>query len=431
MAVMQNVECNLPRPDIGELHDQLTAEFSKRLLGGAPVLPMTVEDVVAFVMAGTVNLMYAAVSQAMREQDPATMCCDNLVIYAARHGLDMLGATRSKGYAAITGAPNGIIPPTLRFVSPGSSREYKIDPGVTFNPPRLDANGYAVVRIVAIVGGPQFDMKYGEPLTVSTTTPGIDIAATVIGNGLKGGSDDETCDELRARVIAAEASGVVATNEAWYLQKIMTYPGVTRVCTEECGACCDPQHQTFYPFFEKTYGDFDEAPYGVPPCEVLEEMGLWMFGRDVGKGQGLAPVAIVGSFEQALPTTINVVLYCFKGCAEATRERVEDAMRAYLRQTYCVGSTICKDKLKAVAYDVTSHDTCFSDVGLAFSDDGIRHQDDAFFYLACEHFPVLGSVTIEDRASPWPYPHMQKIENHALQPRTYVNRNDRDRRHHA
>src|SRR5262252_1740596 len=212
MPVMTDISCTLPRPDIAELHDQIAIELSKRLLGGAPVLPMTTEDVLAFVMAGTTNLMHGWVSQAHKENDPATMCCDNLVKYAARHGINLRASTRAKGYVAISGGPRSPIPSNMRFVG-DASREYKLDPGVTFNPTLLDDSGRAAVRVVANIGGGEFNLAPGSVITVGTTTPGIDMSAVVIGNGLIGGTNDESCDQLRARVLAAEASGVLSTNE--------------------------------------------------------------------------------------------------------------------------------------------------------------------------------------------------------------------------
>ena len=65
MAVISNIGCVLPRPDIGQLQAEVAAELSKRVLGGAPVLPGSAEDVFAFVVAGSVNLMFGAVQQAL------------------------------------------------------------------------------------------------------------------------------------------------------------------------------------------------------------------------------------------------------------------------------------------------------------------------------------------------------------------------------
>lgn len=394
MSVVTSIECSLPRPDIAELHQQIATEFSKRLLGGAPVLPMSTEDVLSFVMAGTVNLMFGAVNQALKENDPASMCCDNLVIYGAKHGINLRGATRSKGYIAITGIPLSAIPPTIRFVS-DDSREYKLDPGVTTNPSQLDSAGGASLRVIATTPGTEFDLVAGTVVTVSTTIPGIDFDATVVGNGIIGGTNDETCDQLRRRIIEAEAANVLTTNEKWYLQQAMSYPGVTRVCTDECLGCCDPSFVAIYPFMEGVYGDAVTAPYGVPPMGVLDEMTLWMFGAEPGRGQGLAPIGMRGGFMTAYPTYVDVIGRCPNGCQAYMADRILQALRTYVRTFYCVGSTICKDQLRAAAYLSIGHDPCFSSLDFVF-DSSLRHEDEANAYLDCGHFLVVRSVTIPE-----------------------------------
>jgi len=392
MALITSIDCVLPRPDIATLHDEVSAELSKRLLGGAPVLPMSAEDILAFVMAGTTNLMHGFVTQALKENDPATMCCDNLVIYGARRGIDLRAATRAKGYVAITGNPGAPISAIIRFVGE-SSREYKLDPGVTFNPTALDANGGAVLRVVATLGGSAYDLPAGAPLVVSTTFPGIDLNATVVGSGINGGSNDETCEQLRARIVAFEASGVISTNGTWYLQQANSFPGVTRVCFDECEGCCDPSNVIMFPFFEGVYGDANTAPYGVPPGDVLCEMTDWMFGKNQGHGEGVAPFGISGQFAAALPTMLTVKAYCFRGCPAGAAERILNALRTLVHATTCVGSRVCKEQLRAAAYAAVGPDACFSTVQLEF-DDSLYREDAAYAYLACEHFLFVNDVQL-------------------------------------
>jgi baseplate J-like protein len=394
MAIITSTECTLPRPDIGALHDQLATEMSRRLLGGAPVLPMSAEDVLSFVMAGAVNLMFGAVSQALKENDPASMCCDNLVVYGAKHGIDLQASTRSKGYVAITGTPLAPIPSNIRFVG-ASSREYKLDPAVTTNPGTLDASGAASLRIVATTAGAVFDLPAGAELAVSTTIPGIDLEATVVGNGLTGGTSDESCDSLRRRVTAAESAMAISTNEAWYMRQAANYPGVTRVCTDECLGCCDPSNFSLYPFMEGVYGDYATAPYGVPPAGVIDEMTEWMFGKQPGKGQGLAPVGQRGAFRCAIPTVVDIVGHCASGCKDAMENQITAALQLYFRAVYCVGSTICKDQVRTAAYTALGQDPCFSELELVF-DDSLHFEDAANAYLECGHFLVLGSVTLTE-----------------------------------
>jgi len=393
MAVMTDISCVLPRPSIDELHDQITAELSKRLLGGAPVLPMTTEDVLAFVMAGTTSLMHGWVTQALKENDPATMCCDNLVRYAARHGINLRAATRAKGYVALTGEPAAPIPGNIRLIGE-ASREYKPDPGVTFNPTLLDASGRAPLRVVAAIGGSESNLSPGMTLTVGTTTPGIDGEAIVIGNGIIGGTSNETCEQLRARVLALEASLVLTTNEKWYIQQTLYYPGVTRACTDECEGCCDPGYIIIYPFMEGVYGDATTAPYGVPPGEVLDEMNGWMFGRNSGKGEGLAPVGIGGHYACATPARMNIVGHCFRGCSAIAIDRIIKALNTYIRIMFCVGSKICKEHIRSAIYTAVG-DPCFSGVTITFDPpEAVRREDDAYIVLECGNFPVLGDVSV-------------------------------------
>jgi len=394
MVVMSNIDCVLPRPDIGELRDQLAAELSKRLLGGAPVLPGSTEDVLGFVASGAVNLMYGAVSQAMLQNDPPTMCCDNLVIYGARHGINLQGATRAKGYVALTGEPGAAIPPTIRFVG-ASSREYKLDPGVSSNPVTLDDTGAAALRIVAAVASSVFNLPSGSPLTVTTTIPGIDMDSTVVGNGLTGGTDAETCEAYRQRIIASEQADVLVPNEAWFLRESLAYPGVTRACTDECLGCCDPSFMAIYPFFEGVYGkDYMTAPYGVPPCAVLDEMSLWMFGQNNGRGEGLGPSGQRGGYIAAMPTVVDITARCLSGCPSGAEDRIRAALWPYIRANFCVGSTICKDQMRGVIVSALGPGPCLSNLQLVF-DDTIGNQDEANAYLACGRFLVLGAIDLE------------------------------------
>jgi len=394
MAIISPIDCVLPRPDIGQLRDELAAELSIRLLGGAPVLPGSAEDVLAFVCGGAVNLMFGAVAQTLAQNDTATMCCDNLVRYGARRGIDLRGATRAKGYVAITGTPAASIPSTIRFVG-ASSREYKPDPATVTNPVELDAQGRAAIRVVAAGPGSIFNLDVGSPLTVTTTLPGIDMAATVVGSGLAGGSNDETCEALRSRVLAAEASETVVVTEAWLLQQTLQYPGVTRACTDDCAGCCDPTFTVVYPFMESVYGaDYMTEPYGVPPCDVLDEMTAWMFGAEPGRGQGLAQIGQRGVYAAALPTVMNISAQCLSGCPDGAADRIKTALWPFIRSSTCVGSTICKDEMRGQIMRALGPGLCLAHIQLDFGDT-IGNEDDANAYLACGRFLVLGSIDLQ------------------------------------
>lgn len=378
-----SLDCTTPRPAIADLHSATKTEISTRMLGGAPVLPMSNEDVLAFVMAGVTNMMHGFVAQGLKESDPKDMCCDNLVAYAARHGIFMQAASRARGVLVVTGTPGATIPGNIRFVGEGA-QEYKLDPSYITNPTVLDGSGSAALFVAASGGGERYNVPGATQLTVSSTIPDINILATVSTAGLIGGTDDETCDELRARVLAAEERGTLSTNVSWFVTETMTFPGVTRACSDECEGCCE-QGLLLYPFFDGAYED------GVPPQSVVDSMNLWMFGPARTHGEGLAPIGVLGEYRVAVPTVLNVELACVDGCAPNVAETAAVALQTIINDETCVGSRVCLEHLAAAITNAIGKDACISSPVFTF-DGTLLHRDDAFAYLACGHYLKLGTV---------------------------------------
>jgi Pyruvate/2-oxoacid:ferredoxin oxidoreductase delta subunit len=132
----------------------------------------------------------------------------------------------------------------------------------------------------------------------------------------------------------------------------------------------------------------------VPPQAVLDEMTEWMFGHNIGMGQGLAPFGQRGRYACAMPTVMNVTAQCFSGCPLGAVDRVRQALWTYIRGSFCVGAAICKDQMRATIYAALGPDPCMSNVQLEF-DESLRNEDAAKAYLACGHFLVLGDVDLK------------------------------------
>lgn len=379
-----SLDCTTPRPSIADLHAATKTEISTRMLNGAPVLPMSNEDVLAFIMSGVANMMHGFVAQGLKESDPKEMCCDNLVIYAARRGIFLQAADRARGVLTITGTPGAVIPANIRFVN-DEAQEYKLDPSYITNPTALDGGGSAVLFVAASGGGLRYNAPGGTVLTVSSTIPNIDITATVSTAGITGGTDDESCDALRARVLDAEEKGTLSTNVDWFVGKTMSFPGVTRACNDECEGCCE-QGLLLYPFFDGAYED------GVPPQTVIDSMNLWMFGPARTHGEGLAPIGVVGEYRVALPTVMNIELSCVDGCAPNAEEVAAAAVEQVIRDETCVGSRVCLEHLTAAIVNALGKDSCMAPPVFTF-DGSLLHRDDAYAYLACGRYLKLGAVT--------------------------------------
>lgn len=378
-----SLDCTIPRPDISDLQEATKTEISTRMLGGAPVLPMSNEDVLAFVMAGVTNMMHGFVTQGLKESDPKDMCCDNLVAYAARHGIYIQAAARARGLVTITGTPGATIPGNIRFVG-DDAQEYKLDPSYITNPTVLSGAGSAVLSIAASGGGTRYNAPGGTQLVVSSTIPNIDGTATTSTAGLTGGTDDETCDELRARVLDAEERGTLSTNVSWFIEQTMAFPGVTRACNDECEGCCE-QGLLLYPFFDGAYTD------GVPPQSVVDAMNVWMFGPARTHGEGLAPIGVMGEYRVPTATVMNVQLACVDGCAPNVAEVAATALAAVIKEETCVGSSICLEHLAAAITNALGPAACAGRPTFIF-DDSILYNDGTYAYLACGHYLKLGTV---------------------------------------
>lgn len=88
----------------------------------------------------------------------------------------------------------------------------------------------ALVAVTGIDTGPDTNVAPGVILQWESPPPGIDVDATVYedsdGNGLTGGRDAETAQEIRDRIRAARANPAATGNDAAYQTTAMQTPGI-------------------------------------------------------------------------------------------------------------------------------------------------------------------------------------------------------------
>lgn len=378
---MTDNSCDFPRPDVETVAQRLRNEISFRSLNGAPVLPGSVEDAFSYVGAGLFYEMWGALQQKWSQLDLSTMCCDNLMIWAARRNIYMQSSKRSAGYAILSGTADAAIPSGAIWVD-ASSNQYQLDLSTATNPTALDATGAASVRISSVLGGAAYNLAGGAALTLSSVTTGINQAATLSTAGLTGGTDDENCDAFRARLIAMRQNGVISTNQAWYKEKTLEWPGVTRVCFDDCTNAPGRNWITIYPFFDGVY------PSGIPPQAVLDEMSAWMFGAIPGQGDGIAPVGASGNYAIAGTSQLTVTISGL-ALSLAAQNLIAANIKQTLFESVCVGGTICKSLITNAISAVTGA-SCYS--AITYILDANATQDGVNIYLSCGHAPILNPL---------------------------------------
>lgn len=323
--------CKLDRPTPDELFDSIKEKFEANVLNGYKVIPESNEWYVVSNDYMAQELYYSIADQVLKSFDPREACCEDLYALAANDGIFPRSATFSQGYAKITGLTGTPIPAPLEINFNGS--RFKV---VGCSAPEIGAEGYAVVRIQAIIPGPESNGALSEGTTgsVSNTFTGLDPTAEAYGNHFCGGRDEETCEEFRTRYIDRKTYKPKA-DYAWIIDEIKEWPCVTRVA-HRAGTCCTyPEGANpgctcnsctngleFYPLFDDTFD------CGIPPACVIDDMNVWLFGAPQGRGLGRTEIGVCGMLYQAKSSSINVRLSGLT-CATMTqvsqiKERIQD-----------------------------------------------------------------------------------------------------------
>jgi uncharacterized phage protein gp47/JayE len=136
--------------------------------------------------------------------------------------------TPASGYATFTGTEGTIVPidTELRVGTTGGGVVYRTAADAAIG----DAK--TIVPVIAIDAGTIGNLAVGDMLSIATSITGVDSAATIVS--MDGGTDQETDDELRVRVLERIRRPPMGGDADDYVQWALAYPGVTR-------AWCSPK----------------------------------------------------------------------------------------------------------------------------------------------------------------------------------------------
>lgn len=210
------------RPTLPALVDRIQADLVSRLGGSGAPLRRSVVAVLARVMAGAVHMLYGALDYLSRQLFADVADDAYLVRFASLYGLSKNPATFAAGQIIVTGTdgqdvPNGAV---LRR---SDGAEFNAGLGGTIS------GGYLFLTVTASLAGAAGNCDAGVVLTFESPYPGVDAAATVHGDTISGGTDIESTESLRTRLLERirEAPQGGAQND--YIGWALAVPGVTRV----------------------------------------------------------------------------------------------------------------------------------------------------------------------------------------------------------
>lgn len=209
------------RPTLAEIVTRIQSDLVARLSLAAPILRRAMVYVLARVIAGAVHMLYGHLEYLSKQAFPDQSDDSFLIRQAALFGLSKRAAEYAIGNVTITGKEGAIIP-AGSVLQRADGIEYATDSEATLVATTID------VAVTAIVAGADGNCDAGTGLSFQSPIADVQSTAVVGVSGLTNGSDEETTDSLRDRLLERMQSPPHGGNAADYIAWSKEVAGVTR-----------------------------------------------------------------------------------------------------------------------------------------------------------------------------------------------------------
>lgn len=181
------------RPSLEDLKSRIESDYASRL--GLPgILHPSVLAGLAASQAGSAHGNHGHLDWNVDQLFPDTADAGELQRWASIYDLQRSAASKAQGTVTFTGTNLAVIP-LGTIIKRQDGQEYSTDAEVAIFGSTIDA------EVTALVPGALGNEIVGMTLTLSSPVAGISSDVLVAGIGLVNGFDEESDDELRARLL--------------------------------------------------------------------------------------------------------------------------------------------------------------------------------------------------------------------------------------
>jgi uncharacterized phage protein gp47/JayE len=305
----------------------MTRDYVASGLGGVPMIPNSVLRVMSDAQGALSHLVLLYIDWLALQLLPDTAETEwldrhgNIWLVNADGSTGRKGPTFASGTVLCTGVQGTIVPKGTQMLQAVGAVQYETTEQIIvgLNP--------TPVNVRALDPGSAGNGDPGDQLTIYTNLPGLDGAAQI--QTLTGGTDQETDDELRARVLFRIQEPPMGGDHSDYVRWALSYPGVTRawayplemgIGTVTVRFMCD----------DKNIDD-----QGIPSPEDVAILREYM--------DSVRPVAVKDFFIEApLPLSVDFTVRNLGTDTEATREAIFVAVQQMFRERSQPGQMIWK-----------------------------------------------------------------------------------------
>lgn len=212
------------RPTLAELVDRNSNEISSRL-GIGKLLARSVLYVFARVFAGLSHMLHGHLDWIAKQLLPDTATGIWLDRHGSLHSVYRKAATSAVGLMRFTGSGTSTIPAGTSVQTVDGVR-FTTDSSAQLSGQQAD------VAVTAVEAGLDGNTPIGATLSLTSPVAGIDNEGVVLndgsGQGIHDGTDQETDERLRERILLKLRNPPQGGSVADYIQWTLEVPGVTR-----------------------------------------------------------------------------------------------------------------------------------------------------------------------------------------------------------
>lgn len=205
-------------PTLAQCVDKSRQDFAANLPGSNAWLFPNNISVSAKVFGGLIWGAFRFLSWILKQVLVTTSSREYLYLHGAELGVVPLLATGSSGPVTVTGTPTFVVPIGTSFVRQ-DGLVYTTTAGAT-----IPGGGVIDIAVETSVTGALTNALVGTPLSNALT--GI---TNVVSNGVLGGTDAESVEAYRQRVLYKKRNPPAVGSPTDYVRWAMDFPGVTRV----------------------------------------------------------------------------------------------------------------------------------------------------------------------------------------------------------
>ena len=209
-------------PTLTELYERNKGDIKNALEQPQTLLRRSALLILAAMHSGTLHLQYGFLQDIKDQIFALTADTENLENHGNEFGITRKEGSKATGQVTITGTV-GLTIPALTQLQSSSGNIYTIDEAYT-----IGGGGNVTANITAYDYGDDYEEDGGIILNFVSPISGINTNCTVSSAGITGGTNEETDDDYRERILLRKRrtphGGADFDYEAWMLE----VSGVTR-----------------------------------------------------------------------------------------------------------------------------------------------------------------------------------------------------------